>query len=41
MNLLGVWRYEEYLERKATTDDVRKIMSESCVLNVRANIVNV
>ena len=44
LNELGVWRHEEYLERKAlrtTTDDVQEIMPESCVLNVRANIVNV
>ena len=44
INLLGVWRHEECLARKAlqtTTDDVWEIMPESCVLNVRANVVNV
>ena len=38
---LGVWRHEEYLERKAlwtTTDDIRDIIPEC--LNVGVNIVS-
>ena len=44
LNELGVWRHEEYLERKAlrtTTDDVRESVPESCILDVRSNIINV
>ena len=44
LNELGVWRHEEYLERKALqtiTDDVQEIVPESCVLYVRSKIVKV